>query len=210
MTLLFPGPAYRIQTRRLTIRCWNPMDAPMEKEAIDSSIDHLLPWLPFAADEPQELQQKIELLRTWRSHFDAGTDFLYGIFNLGETRVLGGTGLHPRVGPGALEIGYWIRKDAINQGYASEAAAALTRVAFEVQACHRVEIHCDPQNLRSAAVPSKLAFKHEATLRGRVPNHLGQWIDSMVWTMLAEEYPASPAARAEMTAFDAAGRSLLA
>jgi RimJ/RimL family protein N-acetyltransferase len=210
MTLLFPGPAYRIQTRRLIIRCWNPSDAPHEKEAIDASIEHLLPWMPFAADEPQELQQKIDLLRAWRSNFDAGTDFLFGIFNPDETRVLGGTGLHPRIGPGGLEIGYWIRKDAIGQGFATEVSAALTRVAFEVQACHRVEIHCDPRNVRSAAVPRKLGFTHEATLRERAPDHLGRWKDSMVWSLLARDYPFSPAAQAEMAAFDAVGRSLLA
>jgi RimJ/RimL family protein N-acetyltransferase len=210
MTILVPGPAYRIQTRRLVMRCWNPTDAALEKEAIDAGVDHLLPWIPWAAEVPQELQQKISQMRNARSKFDMGIDFVYGVFDPGETRVIGGTSLHPRVGPGGLEIGYWIRKDALNQGFATEAAGALTRVAFEIEASHRVEIHCDPENLRSAAVPKKLGFTHEATLRQRVPDHQGHWRDSMVWTLLAEDYPTSSAARVEMTVFDAIGRNMLA
>ncbi len=207
--LLFPGPAYRIQTERLTLRCWEPRDAARLKEAIDSSLDHLLPWMPWAADEPQELQQKIQRLRAWRSQFDRGEDFVYGIFDREEQRVLGGSGLHTRARPGGLEIGYWIRYDSIHQGLATETAAALTRVAFEIESVHRVEIHCDPANVRSAAVPRKLGFTMEAVLRQRLALPQGGWRDTQVWTLLHEEYPGSPAARAEIVAYDAAGRSIL-
>ena len=33
--------------------------------------------------------------------------------------------------------------------------------------------------------------------------------DAMVWTLMAEEYPGTPASQAELTAFDAAGRQIL-
>lgn len=209
MTLLFPGPAYRVQTGRLVIRCWQPEDAARWKEAIDSSLDHLLPWMPWAADEPQELQQKIERLREFRGLFDRGEDFLYGIFDITEERVLGGTGLHPRVGPGGLEIGYWIRKDSLNRGLATEAAGSLTRAAFEIHGVNRVEIHCDPLNFASAAVPKKLGFTHEAILRQRATDAAGNWRDSMVWTLLREDYPSSAAAAVPFTAYDAIGRAIL-
>jgi len=58
--------------------------------------------------------------------------------------VLGSTGLHTRVGAGAREIGYWIHQDYINQGLATEATAALTKVAFAIDQVTRIEIHCDP------------------------------------------------------------------
>ena len=209
MPLLHPGPAYRVISPRLVIRCWNPEDAPLVKEAIDSSIDHLLPWMPWAADEPLELQQRIERVRRWRGQFDLGSDFFFGIFNPEESRVLGGTGLRPRVGPGGLEIGYWIRKDATHQGLATEAAAALTRVAFEIESMYRVEIHCDPQNLGSAAVPRKLGFTREAVLRQRARDPLGDLHDTEIWTLLRQDYPASPAVAVAITALDALGREIL-
>src|SRR5439155_22043403 len=63
-------PPYRIETERLVIRCWEPQDAPLLKEAIDSSLDHLRPWMPWAREEPQSLAQKVELLRHFRGRFD--------------------------------------------------------------------------------------------------------------------------------------------
>ena len=111
------GPAYRIHTERTVLRCWDPADAPLLKEAIDASLDHLRPWMPWAENEPEDLPAKVARLRRFRAEFDLGQNFIYGIFDREERRVLGGTGLHLRVGPGALEIGYWIRADETNQGF---------------------------------------------------------------------------------------------
>ncbi len=210
MTILFPGPAYRVQTQRLVLRCYHPADAQMVKEAIDASLDHLRPWMPWAAYEPEELQKKIERLRQFRAKFDLGEDFIYGIFNREETCVLGGTGLHTRIGPNAREIGYWIHKDYINQGLATEVSAALTKVAFEIDRLGRVEIHMAVDNARSAAVPRKLGYTCEATLRRRLlPTEGSGYRDEWIWTLFADEYPNSPAAAAQIEAFDAIGRRLL-
>jgi RimJ/RimL family protein N-acetyltransferase len=203
------GPAYRIHTQRLVLRCWHPQDAPLLTAAIAASLEHLRPWMLWAQYEPEDLQTKIERLRWRRGEFDLGQNFDYGIFNREETQVLGSIGLHTRVGPGAREIGYWIHQDHINQGLATEAAAALTKVAFVIDHVTRVEIHCDPGNVRSAAVPRKLGFCHEATLRHRTKTPDGQLRDTMIWTLLTDEYPRSPAAAAEIEAFDVLGRPLL-
>ncbi len=201
------GPAYRIVTPRLVLRCWEPADAPLLKAATDVSVEHLRPWMPWAAQEPTDLEAKVALLRTFRGNFDLGKDFVYGIFNRDESAVVGGSGLHSRRGPEALEIGYWIRADAINQGLATEVAAALTRVAFEINGVQRVEIHCVTANVRSAAVPRKLGYRHEATLARRIA-HDDERRDEMIWTLFAEQYPGSPAAHTEIAAYDALGRPL--
>ena len=203
------GPAYDIHTRRLVIRCWQPSDAPRLKMAIDANIDHLRPWLPWAMQEPTDLQSKIDLLRRFRAEFDSSRDYVYGILNSDETKVLGGTGLHTRLGEGAREIGYWIHKNYTNQGLATETAAALTKVAFEIDQVDRVEIHCDPANDRSAAVPRKLGFVHEATLRRRDRTSADAPRDTMIWTLFASDFPSSPAAKAELQAFDAIGRRMI-
>lgn len=203
------GPAYCVRTRRLILRCWEPTDAAALKAAIDASLEHLRPWMPWAKDEPEDLQAKIERLRRWRGQFDLGRDFVYGVFSPDEREVLGSSGLHTRVGEGAREIGYWIHVDHVNQGLATEVAAALTTVAFEIDAVVRVEIRCDPRNVRSAAVPRKLGFVHEATLRRRTKDPEGDLRDTMVWTLLADEYEAGLASTAKIEAFDAVGRRIL-
>jgi RimJ/RimL family protein N-acetyltransferase len=203
-----PGPAYRIVTERFVVRCWEPDDAALLKEAVDSSLDHLLPWMPWAADEPQTLEEKVSLLRHFRASFDEGEDFVYGILDAREDRVLGGSGLHPRSGKDMREIGYWVRVDAEGQGVIAETTAALTRVAFQLDGVDRVEIHCDPANRRSAAVAERAGFQHEATLRRRLIYPNGRR-DVMIWTMFADEYPRSPCAGAVLEAFDVQGERLL-
>jgi RimJ/RimL family protein N-acetyltransferase len=202
-------PAYRIETERLVVRCWEPRDAPLLKEAIDGSIEHLRPWLPWAANEPQSIPDKVDLLRTFRAKFDLGEDFIYGILDRDERRVLGGTGLHTRVGAYAREIGYWIRADAAGRGYVTEAVAAVTRVGFEVERLERLEIRCEPANERSAAVARRLGYVEEALLRGRARDADDRPRDVVVFTLFADAYPASPAARAPVAAFDAVGERLL-
>ncbi len=204
-----PAPAYRIVTPRLVVRCWNPADAPLLAEAVTASVEHLRPWMPWVQAEPEELEAKVQRLRGFRANFDTDKDYVYAIFTPDEREAVGGTGLHPRVGEGALEIGYWISIRHVGRGYATEAAAALTRVAFDVHAVERMEIRCDPRNEASAAVPRKLGYTHEATLRGNVRGVDGSRRDTMVWSLLRSEYPASPSASAQLQAFDAAGRALL-
>ncbi|HLX75377.1 MAG TPA: GNAT family protein [Terriglobales bacterium] len=203
------GPAYRIVTPRLVIRSWQPEDAVKLKEAIDSSVEHLRPWLPWAQNEPEPLERKHERIRRWRGDFDLGLDFIYGVFDRAEERVLGGTGLHNRVGPDAREIGYWVRADSSGQGIATEFSAALTRVAFEVDRVSRVEIHVVVGNQRSAAVPRKLGYLHEATLRRPHPGGGSPLYDTMIWTMFADRYPKSAAASQVVEAYGFGGERLL-
>ncbi|MEP6896230.1 MAG: GNAT family protein [Chloroflexota bacterium] len=201
-------PAYRIETQRLVVRCWDPKDAALMQAAAAASKEHLLPFMPWAANEPQTVEQKIELTRRFRGLFDRGEDYVYGIFTKDESHALGGSGLHTRLSGNALEIGYWLHKDFINQGYATETTAALTKVAFEIYRVERMEIHCSAENLASAAVPHKLGYIHEATRR-RLGYANGKASDSMIWTLFADEYPNTPSASAVIHAFDLAGNSLL-
>ncbi len=202
------NPAYRIETKRLVVRCYNPSDAQMLADSVRENVEHLKPWMPWAHNEPEPFEEKVKRLHSFRGRFDLGEDFVYGIFNRDETRLLGGTGLHTRLGENELEIGYWIHKDFVNRGLVTESTAALVKVSFEIIHVHRIEIHCDPSNLGSAAVPRKLGFTHEGTLRAKTP-FLDGWSDSMIWGLLEGEYPNSPSVKAEITAFDAVGNALL-
>jgi RimJ/RimL family protein N-acetyltransferase len=172
-------------------------------------VEHLRPWLPWIKTEPEELKVKIERLRMFRARFDLSENYVYGVFDPKETELIGGTGLHPRVGSNAFEIGYWVNLNHVNKGYATEFSAALTKVAFEVENVNRVEIHCDPNNFKSAAIPKKLGYIYEATLRGRTESIEGELSDSMIWSIWREEYLKSPAAKAKIAAYDAFGKIIL-
>ena len=201
-------PAYRIETERTVLRCWRPEDAPLLSAAIEASLEHLQAWMPWAASEPKSLDERAAFLRAMRASFDRDEEFVYGIFNRDERAVIGGTGLHRRDGGNCLEIGYWIHVDYINRGLATEISAALTKVAFAIHRVDWVEIHCDPNNVRSASVPRKLGYTHEATLRKRRTTPLGKVEGTMLWSLFADEFPGSPAAAAKIRAFDVLGREI--
>jgi RimJ/RimL family protein N-acetyltransferase len=202
------NPAYRIETDRLVVRCYNLSDVQLLVKSVSESVEHLKPWMPWAHSEPEPMDIKVERMRRFHDEFERGEDFIYGIFNKDESRLLGGTGLHTRIGDEQLEIGYWIHKDFINQGLATESTAALVKVAFEIVGVHRVEIHCDPGNLASAAIPRKLGFVHEGILREKT-RFLDGWSDSMVWALLDKEYPNSASSRATIKVFDDRGNPVL-
>jgi RimJ/RimL family protein N-acetyltransferase len=165
--------------------------------------------MPWATIEPTSFDDRLQFLRQSRGKFDLGQDFTYGIFDRNETEVIGGTGLHTRHGLGVREIGYWIHEKHARRGYATEVAAALTKVAFEIDEVDRVEIHCAVENYKSAGVPEKLGFIHEGNRRKKTKDADGKVHDSMIWTMLKEEYPKSIPSKAPIEAYDAIGRRIL-
>jgi len=203
------GPAYRVVTDRLVVRCWDPLDASKLKAAIDMSIEHLRPWMPWATLEIVPLEGRVAWIRTCRAEFDLDRNYVYGIFNLEESEVIGGTGLHVRQSPEAREIGYWISKANVGHGYATEVAAALTKVAFEIDDIKRVEIHCAVDNVKSAAIPKRLGFEQEAILKQRGPLVDGIATDSMIWTLFKESYSESIPQKANIKAYDIIGNQIL-
>lgn len=198
---------YRIEiTAGPVVRCWDPRDAPLLKDAVDSGLDHLRRWMPWAYDEPQEVDAKAALLRRFRGQFDLGQDFVFGIFSADESEVLGGAGLHTRAGEGGLEIGYWVRADRTRRGIATSVAAALTKVGIETAGADRIEILVENGNDPSVTVARRLGFREEGLLRRRLPA-AGEGIlrDALVFSLLAEELPGSPAADVRLEMFDCRG-----
>ncbi len=147
----------QVVTPRLILRCWEAEDVPAMGAAIEASLDHLRPWMAWAAFEPLSDDERVQLVRSWCDDWDQGGDAIYGVFH--EGGVVGGCGLHRRRGPGVLEIGYWVHAQHIRQGYATELTRALTTAAFEIDGIDRVEIHHDKANVWSGAVPSSLGFE---------------------------------------------------
>ena len=183
-------PACEIRTARLLIRCKRPADAPLLKRAVDSSLDHLRQWMPWAMHEPSELWVIEERIARFQREFLSGEDRSFGIFSADETEILGGIGLHPGEAADTLELGYWLRADSTGKGLATEAAAALTQAAFAELGVKRIEIRCDPRNLRSARIPERLGFRLEKVLIADTLTPTGEPRDTMMWAMTAVEFAA--------------------
>lgn len=195
----WPEPAYAIRTDRMVLRCYERDDVERVHREVLKNIEPLRPWMPWIEHEPMSLDERASLLRRFRGRFDVGEDFIYGIFEPTGTRLLGGCGLHPRVGPRSLEIGYWIVRDRWGEGLATEVAAALTRVGFERMGAHRMEIRVSPKNKRSLAIPRKLGYREEGLLRRVLPMGGGVRDDLTIFGMLQSEWTRTPAARVSVS-----------
>lgn len=203
------GPAYRLETPRLLLRCWAPEDALRLRPALDDSADHLRPWIPFMKDEPRTLEETAEWLAGIRAMFDRREHFRYAVWNSSGQQLIGENMLLDRVGPDALEIGYLTHRAFDGQGYASEATLAMIRAGFELHGAQRLEIHCATGNAASAAIPRRFGFHLDGTLRGRATNADGEVHDLMIWSLLRDEYAAGDLGKAPLKAWDALGRRLI-
>ena len=172
-----------VRTERLVLRCWEPGDVPALAEAIDESLAELRPWIPWAASDPSPLDVLEARVAAWRNRFTADEDWTFAMTG-GDGRLLGGVGLYPRIGPGGLEVGYWVRTGAAHQGLATEAVTAIARLGFADRTVERLEIHCDPRNLRSSAIARRLGFSHTATIAGQGFDPDGVPRDTEVWTLM--------------------------
>ena len=195
---------YRIQTERLLIRCYTEEDTPLLQEAIAANLSHLHQWMPWINREPLGFGERKEQILRWRQQFLQGQDFTYGIFTPGGDRLIGSTGLHARVGPAAREIGYWIGKDFLRQGYATEAVKALLRTGFHIERFNRLEIHCSEQNIPSMAIPARLGFRRQISLQ---PGTAGDE-DTVIWVLTRDDYSLMPYRYFKIKAFDLTGASL--
>jgi len=144
-------------TDRLHLRAWRAADAATLEDLVSENLTHLAPWMGWVADEPRGVPARIELVTRWDDERRRGGDAVYGVF-LHDGTAIGGCGLHTRLGAGALEIGYWIGRRHLRQGYAREVARGLTDLAFEEPGIERVEIHHDIGNLPSEGVPRSLGY----------------------------------------------------
>lgn len=178
---------HSFDTARLTIRCPMPGDGPALNAAILESLEELRPWMPWAKTAPTLEESEIHVRKN-HAKFLAREDMPLLLFLKGTNTVIGGSGLHrmdwsvPR-----FEIGYWLRSSFARQGYMTEAVAGITEFAFEVLGAKRVEIRCDANNVRSAAIPQRLGFTHEGTLRHDDRHHLsGELRDTMIFAKVVQ------------------------
>ncbi|WP_175543744.1 GNAT family N-acetyltransferase [Micromonospora pattaloongensis] len=140
----------------VVVRHFSPADATRLHEAILESVEHLAPWMPWAGLEPVDLADREKLVADWCELWQAGKDFNFGVFENG--RLVGGCGLHRRIGPGGLEIGYWTRAGDTGRGIAREAVRCLVTGAFSMSNIAILEVHHDVANIASGRIPERLGF----------------------------------------------------
>jgi RimJ/RimL family protein N-acetyltransferase len=175
----------------VSVRRWIEEDAEALNLAVLESLEHLRPWMEWAAEPPLSPRARRRQIRQMHVRWAAGGDCNY-VIRVGE-RVAGSCGLHRRLGPGGLEIGYWLHPDFTGRGVATTAAELLTSAAFTVPDIEFVEIHHDQANVRSRRIPERLGYTLVASVPDE-PTAPGELGVECRWRVTRDEWVARRAA----------------
>jgi ribosomal-protein-alanine N-acetyltransferase len=146
-----------IRTERLEIRAFTIDDVPAIHAVLysDPSAMHFIGGPHTLERTRQGISGYIEHQRTAGYSFWAVTQRTTG-------EVIGEAGLYPMNGVGPdIELGYALGAAWWGQGYATEAAGAILRAAFEHLGAERVVAVAKGENTGSLHVLEKLGFRHE-------------------------------------------------
>jgi RimJ/RimL family protein N-acetyltransferase len=181
---------------RVRARPYRDSDGPVVAAAVAESRDRLvasdMPWVR-EWDDPN---QGAIFVRRAQAKWAAREEFFLGLWDRANDAFVGSSGLH-RIDWSVpnFEIGYWIRNRYEGMGLITEAVAMIAAFAFDTLQAQRVRIRCDARNSRSAAVPRRLGFVHEATLRNDARNTDGGLRDTFEFGLVPDDFRAARAGR---------------
>ncbi len=130
---------------------------------IDANRAYLREWLPWV-DMTTSPEVTLDWIRKSLRQFAKNSGFHAGIWLDGG--FAGAIGCQPISWLNRrVEIGYWVAKHAQGKGVMTAAARAVVDHAFHEWGLNRVQIQCAAGNLKSQAIPRRLGFLEEGTVR---------------------------------------------
>jgi ribosomal-protein-serine acetyltransferase len=142
-------------------------------------------WLPWV-DATKSEEDSLSFIRSVLEQFVTNHGFAAGIW-AGEG-LAGTVGLH-RIDwlNRRVEIGYWLAREFQGRGVMTDACRAVVTHLFGELDLHRVEIRCAAGNTKSSAIPRRLGFTLDGTLRGAQFVN-GRHHDLLVFGMLKRDW----------------------
>jgi ribosomal-protein-serine acetyltransferase len=172
----------------LELRLLEERHAPVVFALVDQDRAFLRRWLPWV-DSTETPDDSASFIRSALDQFAAGEAVTAGLWY--QDRFAGVVGTHKinRLYR-KVELGYWLGESVQGKGIMTEACRAMVTHLFAERDVNRVEICCAAGNAKSAAIPRRLGFRHEGTLR-EAEHSGGTFHDLLVFGMLKRDWPAS-------------------
>lgn len=171
--------------RGLELRPLKLRDAMTLFALVEANRERLRRWLPWpdATHHPDDIRNFIKHVR---SQARAGTGVSYGLW--WKNQLVGVASFTWIDRPnGSAAIGYWLADAAEGHGLMTAAVSTLLRHGFRTLKLNRIEIRAGVRNRRSRAIPRRLGFRHEGTLR-QVERLGDRSVDHAVYGLLASEW----------------------
>ena len=132
------------------------------------SVEHLSKWLPWCTPD-YSISDSTEWAKSAADTWESGTDYRFIIEDTKTFQILGTVGINQVVPQHKTgNLGYWVRKSAMNKGVCTQSARQVAAFAFEKLGFQRIEIHILTDNKASNAVASKLGGKYEGIFRNKL------------------------------------------
>ncbi len=130
---------------------------------------------------------------------ERGLEYPFTVIQAGNDRVVGSTRyMEVQAASKGVEIGWtWYAPDTWGTVVNPEAKYLLLRHAFEEWGAIRVQLKTDLKNVRSQAAIKKLGAKEEGILRSHRFRRDGTIRDSVIFSIIREEWPVVKAALEE-------------
>ena len=84
-------------------------------------------------------------------------------------------------------IGYWLGQPYEGKGIMTEAIGEILEIGYGEFRLNKIEIRCAVGNKKSRAIPERLGFTYEATLR-QCEWLYSKYVDHAIYSMLGAEY----------------------
>ncbi len=154
---------------------------------VRDNLDRLRLWMPWAVED-YSLEHAKQFI--WRTLDEFSQDGRFSALILYRGRIAGTIGFHHLDTTNKMaSVGYWIDREMEGKGVVAKCCRVLIDYLFDTMGLNRVQINCNVENARSRAIPEKLGFTLEGTLR-EVEYVNGRFGDWAVYSLLKREWEA--------------------
>ena len=183
-------------SERLSLRCYRPGDGAMYYPMLRANWDHLYEFLPSSLMALQSTEDAEVLFRKLMAEWHLRNLLIFGIWEkatgayVGESYLANADWDVPRI-----EVGYFIVQASTGQGYATEAAQATIRYAFEHLHVLRVDLRCAADNPASRRVAAHCGFVQEGCFRQHHRRKDGTLVDMLWYGLFRSEWQSTVASQ---------------
>ena len=172
-------PQPTLEVDELTLRPWQPSDAPAVVEAYrDPEIQR---WHVRTMTEAEAA----DWVRSWSDRWQAETGAGWAVTD--RDAVVGRVGFRTiDLAEGIAELAYWTVPTARGRNIAARTVDRVSGWMFDSIGLHRIELRHSSANQASCRIAEKAGFDYEATLRKQAL-HADGWHDMHLHARLAIE-----------------------